>query len=407
MKKNVLLLFVFVALLSNSTNCFAANVQNAQTLQYENIKMHREILPYSSYTATLHSDNSVSLQQTISTYSYEIVTSGDSNDIAYGGEECIPITLEHMPYCEDGYSIMIPLRESIGRELVYREWIENNYSDISEQNLKELVQNNYSQIAEHDYSNYTEKVHFQRDTQSKSVTLLFTGDKMTFYDGKREFYINGIKMGLYLPPHITDEEVFLCDKDITMLFQGSISYSSKAEKQVLWGFRSVTGYPLSIENQIFIDTVGAAQYPETFRVSTQYDGTIFYPDNHGGKEHERSIDVYEKNNHMMIALQSIPRFRGTVECLETVWYEKTNTATLKIWGEVAKDVTFTKDSNKMIVNGEEIAMEEPAEIKDSRMYIPITALFQILEIPQQNIQWIEQGKNVKITYGQHRNWETI
>lgn len=47
---------------------------------------------------------------------------------------------------------------------------------------------------------------------------------------------------------------------------------------------------------------------------------------------------------------------------------------------MAKDVVFTKDSNKMLVNGVEVEMEQAAEIKENRMYIPITALCNILDI---------------------------
>ena len=54
------------------------------------------------------------------------------------------------------------------------------------------------------------------------------------------------------------------------------------------------------------------------------------------KKTKKSIAVYEKNGHMMIALQSIPRFRGTPEFLETVWDNQTSTATLKFRGRNIK-----------------------------------------------------------------------
>ncbi len=305
---------------------------------------------------------------------------------------------------------MIPLREAVGREIEYREFIKNNYSDISEETMKELMQNEFKQIAQHDYSNYTEKVLFTKDNEANSVTISFEGNNFTFYQDSRDFYINGvngIKRGLYMPPDITDDEIYLCDKDFNMLFKGNSQYLENGEKQLYWYFRSVAGFPLEIEDKLFINVLATAKNEETFRVSTQYDGTIFYRNSYNDKENEKSIAVYEKNGHMMIALQSIPRFRGTPEFLETAWDNQTSTATLKFWGETSKDVSFTNGSNKVFINGVEQQMEEAAEIKDNRLYIPINTLFEILEIPEKNIEWIEPGKNVKVTCGRYTKWENI
>ena len=39
-----------------------------------------------------------------------------------------------------------------------------------------------------------------------------------------------------------------------------------------------------------------------------------------------------------------------------------------------------------------------AEIKNDRLFIPITAVFQMLNIPEEDITWIEKGKNVSVLY---------
>ncbi len=377
---------------------------HSQTQQNIAQQIYKKILPYSFYIATLQKDGTLSLKQTIRIYG-----STPLDDTAYGGEEDIAITFEHMPYAKNDY-IMIPLREAVGREIEYREFIKNNYSDISEETMKELMQNEFKQIAQHDYSNYTEKVLFTKDNEANSVTISFEGNNFTFYQDSRDFYINGvngIKRGLYMPPDITDDEIYLCDKDFNMLFKGNSQYLENGEKQLYWYFRSVAGFPLEIEDKLFINVLATAKNEETFRVSTQYDGTIFYRNSYNDKENEKSIAVYEKNGHMMIALQSIPRFRGTPEFLETAWDNQTSTATLKFWGETSKDVSFTNGSNKVFINGVEQQMEEAAEIKDNRLYIPINTLFEILEIPEKNIEWIEPGKNVKVTCGRYTKWENI
>lgn len=368
-------------------------------------QIHRKIVPYSRYAVTLQKDDTISLKQRIHTY---IIDYQHNDDTAYGGDEDVAITFEHMPYEKDNYYIMIPFREAVGREISYREFVKNNYSDISEETMKQLIQNEFKQIAQHDYSNYTEKALFTKDNEANSVTISFEGNNFTFYEGNRDFYINGIKRGLYMPPDIIEDEVFLCDKDFAMLFNNSsVIYSKNAEKEFSWYFRSIMSFPLEIEDKLFINVLATAKSEETFRVSTQYDGTIFYRNSYNDKENEKSIAVYEKNGHMMIALQSIPRFRGTPEFLETVWDNQTSTATLKFWGETSKDVSFTNGSNKVFINGVEQQMEEAAEIKDNRLYIPINTLFEILEIPEKNIEWIEPGKNVKVTCGRYTKWENI
>ena len=52
----------------------------------------------------------------------------------------------------------------------------------------------------------------------------------------------------------------------------------------------------------------------------------------------------------------------------------------------------------MLLNDIPVKMEEKAEIKNDRLYIPLTALFQVLDIPEEDINWIEKGKNVSVSY---------
>ncbi len=63
-------------------------------------------------------DGTLSLKQTIRIYG-----STPLDDTAYGGEEDIAITFEHMPYAKNELHHMIPLREAVGREIEYREFI--------------------------------------------------------------------------------------------------------------------------------------------------------------------------------------------------------------------------------------------------------------------------------------------
>ena len=71
---------------------------------------------------------------------------------------------------------------------------------------------------------------------------------------------------------------------------------------------------------------------------------------------------------------------------------------MKTWDGFAQDAVFQKDSNVMILNGVPVEMEEKAEIKKEHLYIPLTAMFQLLNIPEEDINWIEKGKNVSLLY---------
>ena len=51
----------------------------------------------------------------------------------------------------------------------------------------------------------------------------------------------------------------------------------------------------------------------------------------------------------------------------------------------------------MNLNGKNVEMATAAEIKDNRLYIPVKTMFEILDVPEQNIIWIAE-KEVILTY---------
>ena len=119
------------------------------------------------------------------------------------------------------------------------------------------------------------------------------------------------------------------------------------------------------------------------------------------KEHylkEKNMPAYEKNGHFMIGWKGISYFVEPKVLLESVWEKETNKLFIKTWDGFAYDVVFQKDNDIMLLDDVPIKMEEKAEIKTDRLYIPIAALFQVLDIPEEDVNWIEKGKNVSVSY---------
>lgn len=242
------------------------------------------------------------------------------------------ISFQQKPYLKNG-NMMIPLKEMIE--------IENQRRGFAEKVLYEIEQS----------------------------TMTFHENKIIFYDGKRDVMINGIKMGLCEVPDITQNDIFISTQDLNMIFDGSGPYEKAYGR---WEFA------MKLEGTKGIYLNHKLSPKRNVTISIEQGENILLIN---GRKSNR-FSGYVKNNHGMIAVMDIERFAELFfdTNVETMWNGEKNTATLKLWYDMAKDVVFTKDSNKMLVNGVEVEMEQAAEIKENRMYIPITALCNILDI---------------------------
>ncbi len=386
MKKNVLLLFVMIVMSFNTIDCFVY-AKTAESISSE--PEYYAISKVGIYTATLHHNNSISVEHTIN-------ITHDVGETSFSEAHAHTEDFSNMPYIKED-SFMIPVKQSVDAEIKFREIMQKEYSNMTKEQSISLAENHCKEIAEREKQTNTQQSIFVKNKENNTVTISFQGNNIIFYKDKKEAFVNGYHMGLYALPDITDNDVYLCEKDFNSIFGCSCYYNKNKEKAITWTFDSY-----GENNYILARHCEPIIHQETFRISTEYGGTLFYKNNYGNKENEKSIRVYEKNNHMMIAINDISLLKENNQNMETKWNSQNGTVILQFWYDMAKDIVFTKDNNKMLVNGTQIEMEEAAEIKDNRMYIPITALFEILEIPEQNIVWLEQGKNVKITYGKNR-----
>lgn len=249
-------------------------------------------------------------------------------------------------------------------------------------------------IENQNYDEKREAVYKKEGTQAK-----FTLDEreIVFFEGKRDVMIDGHKKRLYAVPDIKEDDVFVSAEDFYILLDlnsrgqaGRFPWEKgEGSKQAGWFFRGDDGAHIREIKE---------EEKEEYRFSTEYEGTLFE-----GKR-EKNMPAYESNGHFMIGWKGVSYFaepKSAVEhkiLLESVWEKETNTLYVKTWDGFAKDAVFQKDSNIMILDGVPVKMEAKAEIKNDRLFIPITAVFQMLNIPEEDITWIEKGKNVSVLY---------
>lgn len=405
MKKNVLLLFVTATMLLSSVPCFASDTQSVQTQQYQYTKQelqegrekaqklwfildlqyiklgnnclkvgaekwtergqvrfiettgiknvefetvvpeanHAYIVPiiHNSYVATINEDNSISIKNQC--------IAGYTNKNMYED-----IHFEQKLYLKND-SMMIPLKEMLD--------IENQNRELSEKAVYTL--------------------------QPEQCTIKCNENEIIFYKDKRDVIVNGVHLVLYEVPDMTENDVFISAQDLKMILEDNIVFFrfNKGRKIISWSIDMIPSKNKGIAIHHIL--------PEKISVTIDKNdnGTVSFSDVVAMKN---DVSGYIKNNQVMIAVKNIDYFNFNKIKFDTLWNSQNNTLTLKTWYSIAKDVVFTKDSNKMLVNSVEIEMDEAAEIKEDRFYIPMTALFKILEIPQENI--IEQDNTITVTY---------
>ncbi len=99
----------------------------------------------------------------------------------------------------------------------------------------------------------------------------------------------------------------------------------------------------------------------------------------------------------MIAVADMEKLTVPNTLWDIKWNSEQNTAIIKTYNTTPNDIIITKDSDVMNLNGKNVQMATTAEIKNNRLYIPIKAMFEILDVPEQNIIWIAE-KEVIFVY---------
>lgn len=234
---------------------------------------------------------------------------------------------------------------------------------------------------------YAEKRQAIYEKQQTGAKLILDGKEIIFFDEKRDVIIDGQKKGLYKIPDIKEQDIYVSAEDLYILLN---IYTPNQSHKFRWEPGSEqAGWFFKGDDGAHIRNIEAEQKKEyQFSVENQ---VILLQD-----KNERSISLYEKNGHIMIAWKDVGYFAEPKILLESVWQKQNSQLFVKTWDGIAQYAVFQKDSNVMLLNGVVVEMEEKAEIKNDRLYIPITALFQMLNIPENDIQ--KKEKSITVLY---------
>lgn len=113
------------------------------------------------------------------------------------------------------------------------------------------------------------------------------------------------------------------------------------------------------------------------------------------KEEEKSLDAppFLQNGTTMLPLRALANALS-IEDSSITWKEDTQTVTLK--RNDGKTVQLKAGDAKLYVDGKEIALQEPAVIRNDRLFLPLRAVFEAFEMTRDSLLWEEQTQSVTI-----------
>lgn len=244
----------------------------------------------------------------------------------------------------------------------------------------------------------------QKDENKKTITLFWKGNTIVFFEGKKEFWINGKTKYLYTTPYITEHDVYISAKDIPTLFTIVKTQYKETKDYAYWLYNGgKKGEKIDIKQYKEIDKkyrLSALQcqlfeVDKKERIDSTEKGRAFQIKTKDVAVKE--VSSYIKNGEIMTELyllnETIPYFLYDT-CHETNWNDAEKTLHIKIWNVLGKDIIIKAGSDMIIVNGKNITMPAEAEIKNGKIHIPFNTLMDILEIPKYSIYYNESKTEV-------------
>lgn len=270
-----------------------------------------------------------------------------------------PYPHKHPIYLKEQKYIMIPLKE-IMEASIYR-------SICNEEDCKEPHH----------------KVILKRNLEEHTNTLFWEGNTIIFFEGKRDVVINGTKKYLATEPCFTEDEIYICTKDVPMLFQVSWYHYREIE----WKGEYIVSW---------IYSGGKDTEDIAIREMTSTEKTYFLE---SGENHSLTgvnrITTYIKEHEMMIAVRQLNDLSMPVIQSEPTWDPEEQTVSIKTWGDIGKNIVIKAGSDHIFVDGQKVALPVTAEMMDGHLYIPLVTWLDIIEIPKEKQFWNEDHTEVE------------
>ena len=251
------------------------------------------------------------------------------------------------------------------------------------------------------------KVEVVNNKQQGTMTVTIGENKIQFFDKQKRVIVDGIEKGLYNTANVVENDVYISVYDTYVLFHthfvdcGYFKEEDIHRLEIIFGedideIKVNANFKQEIHNY-YIDT---KEVYDTMKDSEWYETSKSFPPYRQKKEYlltNKICNTYEKDGEIMIAAADMKKLTVPNTLWDIKWNGEQNTAIIKTYNTTPNDVVITKDSNIMNLNNKNIEMATAAEIKDNRLYIPIKAMFEILDVPEQNVKWIAE-KEVIFTY---------
>ncbi|USF30313.1 stalk domain-containing protein [Clostridium sp. MD294] len=251
------------------------------------------------------------------------------------------------------------------------------------------------------------KAEVTNNKQQGTMTVTIGENKIQFFDKQKRVIVDGIEKGLYNAANVVKNDVYISVYDTYVLFHTHFVDYGYLKEEGIHRFEIIFGEDIdeikvnaNFKQEIHNYYIDTKEVYDTMKDSEWYETSKSFPPYRQKKEYlltNKICNTYEKYGEIMIAVADMEKLTVPNTLWDIKWNGEQNTAIIKTYNTTPNDIIITKDSNIMNLNGKNIEMVTAAEIKNNRLYIPIKAMFEILDVPEQNVKWIAETE-VIFTY---------
>ena len=282
---------------------------------------------------------------------------------------------------------------------------------------------------------HNQKINITSNNNPITKTITLDGKNVTFFKDEKRVLVDGKEKYLLVTPDFVNDDIFIGTEDLSVIFyMTSNLYQNRGIQRILRvSDRQPYMWYRDIEEKKCFVTEYAAWYAfrdsedkgknivlirdndtkykthhydiheqgiwNTMKLSDWYatnSGFPKYTQRKGYLLINKILNTYEKDGKIMMKLDDIEKFSNPNVFWSIIWDKERKTAHIKLYHSLFKDIVIKDNSNIITLNGVNIKISVPAEIKENNICIPLETVFDILEI--KNIDWIENEKELFLTY---------